>query len=94
MKGRRSVKMVLLIFLAALGVLLYADLRSVHQIFRVTQTMVDTAPDARSRERLIADKERRDGEERRHRELIGVALALDACLFIWAAISLLRQPHI
>jgi|SRR5580698_2505676 hypothetical protein len=93
MKRSRPLKLAALVVLGFLAILLYADLQSVHQIFRINEAMINHAPDAKSREGLIEDRERRDREERRHKTAIEAALAVDVVLLLWVATSLLRRPN-
>jgi len=81
-----------LIMLGLGALLLYADLRSVHQIYRITQASIDKAADAETRQRLIANKEVRDREERRHKGAIAAILAIDVALFLWLGSNILRRP--
>ncbi len=92
MKGRRWLRVVCLIILAVAGFLIYADLRSVHQIFQVTEKVINDAPDAQLRGALVNNKNTRDREERRHKTLIEVALAVDVALFLWVGISVRSWP--
>ena len=93
MNRNRSLKLAALVVLGLLAIILYADLRSVHQIYRISEVMISNAPDATSREGLIADRDRRDREERRHKTAIEAALAVDIVLLLWVAASLLRRPN-
>jgi hypothetical protein len=92
MRKRNYLKVMGLILLCALGVVLYADLQSVHQIYRITETMINSAPDVQARQNLIADRHKREREERRHKMAIEGALAIDVFLFLLVAASALRQP--
>ncbi len=82
---RQLLKIAGLILLGLVAVVLYADLRSVHQIFRISESMINSAPDAQTRQSLIADREKRDREERRHKVTIEGALTIDVVLFLWTA---------
>ncbi len=93
MNRRRLLKFAALVVLGLLGMLLYADLQSVHQIYRINEAMINNVPDAKSREGLIADRDRRDQEERRHKTVIEAALVVDAVLLLWVATNLLRRPN-
>ena len=75
-----------------LEVILYADLQSIHQIFRITDEMIRNAPDDRTRDNLIADREKRDREERRHKIAIEGALVVDLLLLGCVALTRLRSP--
>jgi hypothetical protein len=92
MKRSRLLKLAALVVLGLLAILLYADVQSVHQIYRISDTMINNAPDVKSREGLIADRKKRDREERRHKTAIEAALAVDVVLLLWVATSLLRRP--
>jgi hypothetical protein len=82
-----------LIALGLVGVLLYADLLSIHQIYRITPAMIDRAADAETRQRLIGDREVRDRVEQREKMAVGVVLAIDVLLFVWVGVSILRGPR-
>jgi hypothetical protein len=92
MRNRSALRIVCLVLLAAIGVVLYADLQSVHQIFRITDKMIRDAPDDGTRNNLMADREKRNREEQRHKIAIEGALAVDALLFGYLAIATLRRP--
>ena len=98
MRNRRMLWIVGLVLLVVIGVVLYADLQSVHQIFKISDGMIRNAPDAQTRENLIADRDKRDREERRHKMAIEGALVVDAILFGWATLAALRRskdiPHV
>jgi len=53
--------------------------------------MINSAPDAQTRQNLITDKDKRDREERRHNMTIETVLAIDVALFLWLASSILRR---
>ena len=92
MTHRRSLRMAALIVLALLGLLLYADLKSVHQIYRISESMINNAA-AQSRQNLIADRDRRDREERRHKAFIEIAMTVDVGLFLWVGMGVLGWPR-
>jgi hypothetical protein len=79
------------VLMALLAVVLYADLQSVHQIFRITEAMINSAPDAQTRRNLIADRDKRDREERRHKVAIEAVLGIDVVLFLWLVSGILRR---
>ncbi|HLJ90590.1 MAG TPA: hypothetical protein VKZ53_27525 [Candidatus Angelobacter sp.] len=79
--------------LAILAVLLYADLLSVHQIHRITQAMIDAAPDAVTRQALVEDRNERDRGEWKLKLFIGTGLALDVAALPVLAVGLLRLPR-
>lgn len=81
MRQRPFVRVIGLVLMALLAVVLYADLQSVHQIFRITEAMINSAPDTQTRQNLIADRDKRDREERRHKVAIEAALGIDVVLF-------------
>ena len=85
-------KVVGIIALLAVGALLYADLQSIHQIYRITQATIDKAESAQQRQILVAARARRDREERTHKELVAGALAVDVLATIWLASRLFRRP--
>ena len=75
-----------------MGLLIYADLRSVHQVFRVSQKRIDDAPTPQARRALLENKNTRDREEQRHQALIESTLAVDLVLFLWAGAGVLGWP--
>jgi low temperature requirement protein LtrA len=91
MRQRPFVRVIGLVLMALLAVVLYADLQSVHQIFRITEAMINSAPDTQTRQNLIADRDKRDREERRHKVAIEAALGIDVVLFLWLASGILRR---
>ncbi len=91
MEHRHVIRIAGLVLLGLLAVVLYADLRSVHQIFRITEAMINSAPDTQTRQNLIADRDKRDREERRHKMAIKAVLAIDVVLFLWLASGILRR---
>jgi len=54
--------------------------------------MIQSAPDAQTRQRFIEDRDRRNREERAHKAQVEVALIIDALLLLLATASLLRGP--
>jgi len=87
----RFLRVTMLFVLAGAGVILYADMRSVHQIYRISEAMINTAPDAQTRQNLIADRDKRDREEWRHKFAIGTALVIDALVFAWVSVGVFRR---
>jgi len=87
MKRPRLLRIVALLFLAVLGVFLYADLQSIHQIFRVSEKMISDAPTPQARQALIENKKTRDREEQRHKTFVEAALIVDVVLFLGVAAS-------
>jgi hypothetical protein len=85
MKCPRIIKLISIIFLSCLGILLFADLDSIHQIYRIPDAMINRAVDAKTAQGLIADRERRDREERTHKTLVGAALTADVVALLWIA---------
>ena len=83
MKVRRSLKVAVLIVLAILGVLMYANLQSVHQTYRVTKHMVNSADSVHQG----ADKEGKDREEQRHELLAELTIAATLLEDAAAAVS-------
>lgn len=92
MTRSRLLKLAALVVLGLMAILLYADLQSVHQIYRISEAMITNAPDPKSREDLISDRERRNREERRHKTAIEAAMAVDVVLLLWVVASFLRRP--
>jgi hypothetical protein len=85
MQHRRPLRIAILIILGLLGVVLYADVRSTHQIYRISEAMINNAPDASTRQHLIEEKDKRDREERREKMAVGAVLTIDVVLFLWLA---------
>jgi len=92
MRRGRFARIAGLVVLGLLAVVLYADLQSMHQIYWITDAMINNARDAETRQHLIAAKEVRDREEQRHKMAIGVVLITDVAFFLWVGVSLLRGP--
>ena len=78
-------KIVAVILLLCLAVLLYADLQSIHQIGPITAAMINSAPDAQTRQALLAERDRRNRNERIHKLEVGTVLALDLGLLVAAS---------
>jgi hypothetical protein len=78
---KRLLKVGALIVLTVIGLLLYADLQSIHQIFRVSERMINDAPTPQERQALIENKNTRDREERRQKAFVEAALVVDVALF-------------
>jgi hypothetical protein len=95
MKYRAIWKIGLCLLLLCLGVLLYADALSIHQIYRIPDALINHAPNEQTRQQLLADRDKRNREERVHKGIVEVALAIDTILLLWAASSLLggRKPR-
>ena len=92
MRRGRFARIAGLVVLGLLAVVLYADLQSMHQIYWITDAMINNARDAETRQHLIAAKEVRDREERRLKAAIGAVLITDVALFLWVGTGLLRGP--
>ncbi len=84
---KRLLKVGALIVLAVIGLLLYADLQSIHQIFRVSEKMINDAPTPQVRQALVENKNTRDREERRQKAFVEAALVVDVALFLLVAAS-------
>jgi hypothetical protein len=93
MNHSRIWKIGLCIFLLCFGILLYAVLLSIHQIGPISDAMINRATNAQTRQELLEDRNRRNREERADKAVVGVALAIDAILFLWVATSLLRRAN-
>jgi len=87
------VKITAMLLLGAIAIVLYADLRSVHQIYRIAQTTINAAPDAGTRQALAADRDKRDREERGHKLVVGAGLAVDLAVLALMIIWVLRSPR-
>ena len=92
MNRSRVVRFAIMIVLTGFGALLYAELQSIHQIFRISDPMIANAPSEKARNELLSDKARRDTEERRHKLLVGLGLSLDLTLLMLVSLSFLRKP--
>jgi hypothetical protein len=91
---RLLIRIVGLIFVSLLGVLLYANLLSMHQMYPITAAMINNASDAATRQSLIQDREKRNGRERTDKMTNGLVLAADVALFVWLASGFFRRtPH-
>lgn len=62
-----------------------------HPMYPTTAAMIDKAPDAPTRQSLIQNREKRNGEERMDRVMNGSILAADVVLFAWLASGFLRR---
>jgi hypothetical protein len=89
MKIPRLLRVSALIVLPVVGLLLYADLQSIHQIFRVSERMSNDAPTPQARQALLENKNTRDREERRQKEFIEAALVVDVASFLWVGAGVL-----
>jgi hypothetical protein len=89
MKYHAIWKIGLCLLLLCLGVLLYADRLSIHQIYSIPDALINHAPNEQTRQQLLADRDKRNREERIHNRIVEVALAIDTILLLWAASGLL-----
>ena len=85
------IRVVGLIFVGLVGIVLCANLLSIHKIYPITTAMIDKAPDATTRQGLIQDREKRNGEERMDKIMDGLILAADVALFVWLGSDLWRR---
>jgi hypothetical protein len=88
MKHHRTWRIGLCLLLPCLGVLLYADTLSIHQIYRIPDALIDRAPNEQTRQQVLADRDKRNREERVHKGIVEVALVVDTLLLLWAASGL------
>jgi len=93
MKSHLLLKITVTAALGVLAIILYADLQSVHQIYRITQATINAAPDGGTWQALAADRDKRDREERRHKLFVGTGLAVDLALFVLMVVGVLRSPR-
>ena len=93
MKSHRLLRVTAMAALGVLAIILYADFRSVHQIYRIRQATINAAPDAGTRQALAADRDKWDREERRHKLFVGTGLALDLAVLAWMLVGVLRSPR-
>jgi hypothetical protein len=92
MKLRWTLKIAAMVVLGAVAIVLYADLQSIHQIYRITPAMINRAPDDTTRQALEADREKRNAEERRLKLKVGAGLAGDLAVLALVAIWSMRSP--
>jgi len=88
---RQPLKVAAVLLLLSFAVLLYADLKSIHQIYRVTDAIISGAPDEQTRKALIVSRDERDRSELTHKLLVTTALAIDVALLLFVASSLFRR---
>jgi hypothetical protein len=88
---RLFIRIFCLIFVGLLGILLYANLLSMHQLYPITTAMINNASDAATRQSLIQDREKRNGRERTYKMTNGLILAADVALFVWLASGFFRR---
>jgi hypothetical protein len=82
-----------LVVLIVLGLFLYADLLSVHQLHPITQATIDSVLDTQARGDLIAVKDKQDQKERRHKMALEVGLGIDLCVLLWLTVGLFRRSR-
>ena len=92
MNRPKILKTLSVVALLCLGVFLYADLQSIHQIYPIPDAIITSAPDEQTRRSLTEDRDRRNREERTHKTQVEVAMAIDALLLLLMAASLSRAP--
>ena len=92
MNRPKILKTLSVVALLCLGVFLYADLQSIHQIYPIPDAIITSAPDEQTRRSLTEDRDRRNREERTHKTQVEVAMAIDALLLLFMAASLSRAP--
>jgi hypothetical protein len=88
---RQLLKVAAVLLLLSFAVLLYADLQSIHQIYRITDATISRAPDEQTRKALIVSRDERDRGERTHKLQVIAALAIDVALLLFVASSLFRR---
>jgi len=93
MRIRLLFKIIAILVLACAGVFLYAEMVFVHPIYRVTDSMVQSAVDAQTRQRFLDRRNRQNREERTLKMEIGVGLVLDVAMLLVLAGSLFRRPR-
>jgi hypothetical protein len=93
MRFRRIAKGLSIILLLCFGFLLYLDLVSIHQIYRITDAMIQSAPDEQTRQLRLAERGRRDHQELIDKAAVGSVLAIDVALVLWLAASLFRRSN-
>jgi hypothetical protein len=88
-----SLRVAGVIVTSILGVLLYAGLISMHQIYPITEATINKAPDEEARQYLVAERNKRNAEERREKGFVGMILVIDALAFLWMTARLLRSAR-
>ena len=88
MRYRQLGKIVVLVILGALAVILLAGVLSLHQIYPITDAKISTAPDSRTRQFLIKERDRRNREETFSKMEIGALLTIDLALFVYLTATL------
>jgi hypothetical protein len=93
MRIRLLLKIIAILVLACAGVFLYAEMVFVHPIYRVTDSMVQSAVGAQTRQRLLDRRNRQNREEHTLKMEIGVGLVLDVAMLLVLSGSLFRKPR-
>jgi hypothetical protein len=91
MKNRRIWKIGLSVLLLFFGVLLYADILSIHQIYPIPDAIINHASSEQTRQELLADRDRRDREEQTHKIVVGLLLGTDAAVLLLVGASFFRR---
>ncbi len=88
---RQPIKVATVLLLLPFAVLLYADLKSIHQIYRITDAIISRAPDEQTRNALIVSRDERDRSELTHKLVVTAVLTIDLALLLFVASSLFRR---
>jgi hypothetical protein len=79
-----------IVVLGFLAIVLYADIQSIHQIFPISQQFIDKSPDEQTRKARISERDRRNGEVRFQKVIVGSLLVIDLIGVLVLAISATR----
>ena len=87
----RILGVLMLVLLLCVGVLLFADWQFTHQIYPISESMINNATDSQTKQYLIEERNRRNREERIHKNVDEIAIGIDLLLLLFVAGSLLRR---
>src|ERR1700722_16325964 len=89
-QSSRIVKIAGTVLLGLLAIALYADIQSMHQIFPINQQFIDKSPDEQTRKARILERDRRNGDVRFQKVIVGSLLAIDLIGMLVLAMSAAR----
>jgi hypothetical protein len=75
---RRFLKLLSIVALLVIAVLLFADLKSIHQVYRIPDDLIDRAPGLERQNALREMRDHGDRHETAHKTGIELLLAADA----------------
>jgi hypothetical protein len=90
MDYRRILEIVALLLFCCFGVVLYAELQSIHQVYPITDARISNASDSQTRQDLIAERDRRNPRERTEKIKVEILLGIDVLLILCVAVSVYR----